>query len=192
MATDTATTYVTREEYLAMERVSTDIRHEWIDGEVRNMPGGTYDHGMTASNIVIALGVSLKGRPYAVHSHDTKVRVPDDAYYYPDAVVVPHPPELEDDRSDIVVNPLVVFEVLSPSTAAIERGEKLDRYRRIPSLTDYLIVSRDRPAVDHWTRHADGEWRLTIVDDLAAELSLSSLACTLSLANVYDRLFDGD
>jgi Uma2 family endonuclease len=192
MAIETATAYVTREEYLAMERASTDIRHEWIDGEIRDMPGGTHEHGMVASNLTFVLNAALKGRPFVVHPHDMKVRVPEDAYYYPDVVVVPHPPELEDDRSDIVVNPLIVFEVLSPSTAAIDRGEKLDRYRRIPSLTDYLIVSRDRPAVDQWSRHADGEWRLTIVDDLAAELSLSSLGCKLSLADVYDRLFDDD
>lgn len=190
MATDTPTTYVTREEYLAMERASLDIRHEWIDGEVRDMPGASHYHGMVVSNLLFALMTALKGRDFAVLANDLKTRVPDLAYYYPDVVVVPHPPEFEDDRSDIVLNPLVVVEVLSPSTQSVDRGEKLDNYRRIDSLTDYLIVTRDRPSVDHWTRRADGEWRLTIADDLATDLSLTSIDCTLSLRDVYDRLFD--
>lgn len=198
MATDTLTTdapatYVTREEYLAMERSPENrIRHEWIDGEVRDMSGASHFHGLVVGNVSFHLMSSLKGRPYVVHSHDMKVRIPDSAYYYPDLVVVPHPPEFEDERSDIVLNPLVVVEIPSPSTQSVDRGEKLDGYRRIPSLTDYLIVTRERPSVDHWSNRDDGEWRLDILEDLTAEATLSSLECTLPLAAVYERLFDAE
>ncbi len=115
-----------------------------------------------------------------------RVRIPDGPYYYPDAVVAPSPPELEDAEQDTLLNPAVVIEVLSPSTETIDRGEKLDNYRLIPSLTDYLIVAQDRMRIDHYSRLSPSEWRLVshAGDD---SVPLAAFGGELRLAEVYAR-----
>lgn len=174
-------------DYLAFER-QAERKHEYIDGEVREVPGASREHNVLSANLLGLIHPVLKGRPLEVYSSDMRVRIPDGPYYYPDVVVAPSPPALEDEEGDTLLNPFAVIEILSPSTGAIDRGEKLDNYRRIPSLTDYLIVAQDRPWIDHYYR-SGREWRLEIFTGLADAVSLPGLGCDLPLAEIYDRLF---
>lgn len=174
-------------EYLAFERQS-QRKHEYIDGEVREMVGASRPHILIAGNIHGLLWNALRGRPLEVYETDMRVRIPQGPYYYPDVTVAPSPPELEDEEADTLLNPLVIVEILSPSTRRIDRGEKLDNYRRIPSLTDYLIVAQDRLWIDRYVRDGS-EWRLEDFSQADDVVPLAGIGCELRLADVYDRLF---
>jgi Uma2 family endonuclease len=98
-------------------------------------------------------------------------------------------PEYHDTHKDIVLNPKAIFEVLSPSTEAFDRGEKFTRLQTCnPTLTDYVLVSQDRPQIEHYTRQADGEWTYRLHLGLESSVALPSIGCTLKLADVYDRV----
>lgn len=186
--TPETTTLVTAEDYLAEERLA-ESKSEWGDGEIREMTGASRMHVLIAGNVFGWLWAALKTKPFEVYNSDMRVRVPDGHYYYPDVSVAAVPAQFEEDqRPDTLTNPLLVVEVLSDSTESVDRGEKLDNYRRIPSLTNYLLVSQHTPRVDHYGRQADGSWRLEIVADRAGVVRLPSLDCELPLAEVYDRL----
>jgi Uma2 family endonuclease len=190
LATDTAT-YVTPEEYLAAERDAANTKHEWIDGETREMTGAKHAHIVIVGNVLALVHGRLKGRSFVPYSNDMKVRIPNEPfYYYPDIAIAPDPPEFEDGHEDIILNPLVVVEVLSPSTEEIDRSEKLDNYRRIPSLVDYLLVEQDECRIDHYSRLADGRWPLAVHRDPGAVVRLDAIGCQLVLREVYDRVLD--
>ncbi|HEX6985035.1 MAG TPA: Uma2 family endonuclease [Planctomycetaceae bacterium] len=173
-------------EYLARER-EAETRSEYIDGELRPMAGASLLHNLIVLKLGTLLATLLADKPFLVCVNDLRVRIPDGPYYYPDAVVAPSPPEMEDAEQDTLLNPLVVVEVLSPSTEAIDRGEKLDNYRLIPSLADYLIVFQDRMRVEHYSRVSADEWRLVTRDRAADAIPLSALGVELKLADVYGR-----
>lgn len=182
----TATVALSPVEYLAREREAAE-KHEYIEGEMRPTAGASFLLNVIAGLIVTLLNNALAGKPFAVCVNDMRVRIPDGPYYYPDAVVAPRPPELEDAQQDTLLNPVVVVEVLSPSTEAIDRGEKLDNYRMIPSLTDYLIVFQDQKRVEHYSRMTADEWRLVTHSGSEAAIPLESLGCELRLVDVYQR-----
>lgn len=182
----TVTTYLSPAEYLAAERLA-DEKHEYVEGELRLMAGATRLHNLIVWMLAIVLDRLIAGKPLEGYVGDMRVRIPDGPYYYPDAVVAPSPPRMEDAHQDVLLNPLLVVEVLSESTEAIDRGEKFENYRRIPSLTDYLLVAQDRIHIDHYSRLSATEWRLVSYDGPEAEVALPSLACTLKLADVYSR-----
>jgi Uma2 family endonuclease len=178
------------QEYLVFERKAL-TKHEYVDGELREMVAASRPHILIVGNIAYAIQSQTRGRLFEVYQSDMRVRVPSGPYYYPDVTVAPSPPELEDEESDTLLNPLVVVEVLSPSTRRVDRGEKLDNYRRIPSLTDYLIVAQDRVWVDRYLR--DGaEWRLEDFSNLEDRLRFETFSCELSLADVYERVFSAE
>ena len=175
------------QEYLTFERQS-QRKHEYIDGEVREMVGASRPHNLIAGNIAYAIQSQIRGRPFEVYQSDMRVRIPQGPYYYPDVTVAPSPPELEDEEADTLLNPLVIVEILSPSTRRTDRGEKLDNYRRIPSLTDYLIVAQDRMWIDRYVRDGS-EWRLEDFSKADDAVKLEGTGCELPLADVYDRVF---
>jgi Uma2 family endonuclease len=185
MATDQALR-LTPQEYLAFER-RAGAKHEYADGELREMVGASLPHNLIACRISSLLDRDLAGRPFLVCQSDLRVRVPGGPYYYPDVVVAPSPPRLEDEEADTLLDPLVIAEVLSPSTEEYDRGEKLDGYRRIPSLTDYLLVSQDRVRVDHY-RRSGTEWTLRIVTGRTASIPFPELGCELALVRVYENV----
>jgi Uma2 family endonuclease len=112
----------------------------------------------------------------------------DRLYAYPDLSVVCGAPRFRDDHGDVLRNPRVVFEVLSPSTEGYDRGRKFERYQQTTSLTDYVLVAQDRPRVEHFARQPEGRWLLTIATDLQTNLMLASIGCDLPLAEIYDRV----
>jgi Uma2 family endonuclease len=187
----------TVDEYLRMERDSME-RHEFLDGEIYAMAGESGPHGDVSANVVGALVGQLKGKPCRARTKDTKVRSGPmlvsgqgtrGLFSYPDVVVICGEPEYPDAHRDVILNPAVIVEVLSPSTEAFDRGEKFIRYQTYnPTLTDYLLVAQDQPRVEHFHRLAGGEWFYRLTTGLEASVEIASIGCTLSLADVYDRV----
>ena len=191
----------TEEEYLRFAEAS-GAKHEYRDGRIIpyggwevdaaglivGMAGGTFDHGVIAANLTRAIGNRLQGRPCWVVGSDVRVRLTRKAtYYYPDVSVGCHAPIfIPPDRRTTVTNPQVVIEVLSPSTIAADRGEKLYDYVRIDSLHEYALVDQDVPRVVIFSRHFDGTWAIgPAVEGLDASVTFSSLGVTVPLAEVY-------
>jgi Uma2 family endonuclease len=181
-------THVTPEEYLAAERLS-ETRSEYLDGGVYPMPGGTANHGRIVVNVATELALQLRERNCDVLVSDMKVRMPDSRkFFYPDVVVVCGELQFHDERKDIIMNPSLVIEVLSPSTEAFDRGAKFQAYRTVDSLKEYLLVAQDSLTVEQYVRNDDGSWKLTTVVGLESSLTLPSVECTLNLAEVYKRV----
>lgn len=180
------------EDYLAVERESTDVRHEYLQGQVFAMAGGSYEHNLITANLARRLGNQLEGGPCAVLSSDMRMRIEAaDACAYPDVSVLRGEPLFYDARRDVLTNPVLIAEVLSPSTEAYDRGGKFALYRRLPSLRHYLVVAQDQVAVDVFTRRPDGRWLLDAYADPDAEILLEALDCRLSMREIYDRVVFG-
>jgi Uma2 family endonuclease len=174
---------MTVEEYFQFEERSP-IKHEYVAGEVYAMSGATARHNLIAGTIFGLLLGAERGGPCRVFINDMRVEVANDRYYYPDVVVVCTPlAEL-----DVVARgPCVVVEVTSPSTARIDRGEKLEAYRRIPALRAYLVVDHRRRRVErHWRDTLTGEWlREEIVGEAQIPIRIPCLDVTLTLDAIY-------
>lgn len=184
----------TAEVYLAFEREAKE-RHEWLDGLIYKMAGESPDHSIIGSNINAQLNFQLRGKTCAVYQPNMKVysRLPTDTnleglFSYPDVLVVCGKPLFHDQYRDVVVNPKVIFEVLSKSTEAYDRSEKFARYRQNKSLTDYILVSQSRPSIEHFTRKPRGRWDISFETEMKASVQIASIGCRLKLADVYDRI----
>jgi Uma2 family endonuclease len=187
----------TVDQYLAIERAAED-RHYYLDGEIYAMAGESDAHGVITVNLVGSLFNQLRGTPCQVRTKDTKVRsgpilsAEESArglFSYPDVLVLCGDPENHDALKDVVLNPKVIFEVLSERTEAFDRGEKFTRFQTWnPSLTDYVLVSQDRAQVEHFTRQPDGTWSYRRTTGLDASVVSASIHCTLKLADVYERV----
>lgn len=147
---------LSEEEYLLFERSSPE-KHEFVDGEIFLMSGATYRHVLITMNLSQLLGNALVGGPCRVLAMDMRVKAEmTRRYFYPDLLVLCGRPEFADDRQDTLVNPCLIAEVLSPSTRGYDKERKFASYRRIPSLTDYLLIEANRPLVELYTRTERG------------------------------------
>jgi len=172
-------------EYLEWERLSP-TKHEFLAGDVFAMAGGTEMHSLLASTINRELGNRLKGKPCRVYTSDMRLKVEAfDFYAYPDVQVACDPRRFEGDKHDVLLNPKVIVEVLSESTAAWDRGEKFWHYRHIDSFQEYVLVSQDAWLIEHYTRQNNGGWLLDAVEGKDAVLRLPSLGCDIPLADIY-------
>jgi Uma2 family endonuclease len=175
---------LTPEEYLAIER-KAETKHEFYRGEMFAMVGGSRPHNQITVNIGGELRNRLRDGDCIVYSSDQRVKVSAAGLYtYPDVTVQCSHPEFEDEQEDTLLNPLVLFEVLSPSTADYDRGGKFALYRQLPSLQQYVLVSQDRTAVEHYVRETD-HWLFSELTGQEAVLPLPSLQCDLPLAEIY-------
>ena len=179
---------LTVQEYLAFERQS-EVRHEYLEGEVFAMSGGSRQHNRIAFNVAKVLDATLPPS-CRVYLLDMRLKTPDTGFFtYPDVAVVCGNSRFEDSKVDTLLNPALIVEVLSPSTERYDRGSKFLHYRSIPSLACYVLVSQDRVHVECFVRQDDGGWSSTELEDLAETLELPSIGCRLPLAAVYDRAF---
>jgi Uma2 family endonuclease len=182
-------------EYLTLERESSD-RHEYVDGLIYLMAGESEEHGMICQNLAGQLYVQLRGKACQTFSKDMKVRSGPEPrsprsvegfFSYPDVVVVCGERRYHDEYHDVLLNPVVIIEVLSPSTKDYDRGEKFERYRTwLPSLAEYVIVHQSQPQIEHHRRHSEEQWLLTTISGLDATVPVSSIGCEFKLSDIYE------
>ena len=181
--------YFTPEEYLLLEN-NAEYRSQYVAGEIYAMAGAQPRHSLITVNIAGELRNRFRGRPCNAYVTDLRVRVKEgDLWTYPDVAALCGPPRFDASTDpNSLLNPQVIFEVLSPSTEGFDRGEKFARYRRLESLTDYVLVSADRMQVEHYVRGANGSWALTDLFTPDATLTLASVDCTLPLSEIYEKV----
>lgn len=179
---------MTPADYLAFERAS-DRKHEYVDGEVFAMAGGTRAHNLIAANAVGELHAALLDRPCEVYGSDMKVEAErGQKYHYPDALVLCGAPVLSDAEGDAVQNPKVIVEVLSDTTERYDRGDKFASYATIPSFSDYVLASQHRVRVEHFQRQADGSWIFRALGP-GETLVLASIGCEIAVDRLYLKVF---
>jgi Uma2 family endonuclease len=187
MSSAATQSYLTPEEYLALERKAT-IKSEYINGQIYAMSGASREHNLITMNISNRLYIQFIERDCEVYTSDMRVKVsPTGAYTYPDVAVVCDAPRFEDTSFDSLLNPTVLVEVLSPSTEAYDRGEKFAHYRQLDSLQEYVLVSQNCVRVEHYLRQGE-QWLLTELSALDERLPLASIDCELSLREIYSKV----
>lgn len=179
--------YYTPEEYLARERVA-NYKSEYTGGQIYARIGANRNHNLITVNVGGEVSRQIKGRPCEAYLSNMRIHVPDMRLYsYPDVTVVCGEPEFMDSHIDTLTNPTVIFEVLSPSTEAYDRGAKFSHYRRLTSLRDYVLVAQDRASVVHYTLE-EGRWVFQEYNDLSDILALNTIQCNIPLREIYDRI----
>ena len=180
--------YISPAEYLALER-QAESKHEYVDGEIWAWSGACREHNLIVGNILGELAQQLRGKPSEVYPGKMRVKAPASrAYVYPDVVVVCDEPHFEDDYLDTLLNPTVVFELLSKSTESYNRLAKSAYYRTIDSLSEYLLVAQEEYRIEQYVKQVAGRWLLTEVRSLDATIELESIDCSLALRDIYDRI----
>ena len=163
---------------------------EMSNGEMIVISGGTATHSAISINILVYLGFLLRDTDFRLYNSDLRLWIPE--YHcgtYTDLMVVNHEPEFNGDRTDEILNPLLIVEVLSPSTEAYDRGDKFRKYRSIPSFCEYLVVSQTEPYVEQYFRLEQGDrWQLQTYDQLNQIITLESLKVELPLQEIYRRV----
>lgn len=173
-----------------MERAS-EIRHEYFDGEVFALAGASRSHNRIASNLVVALSRRLTGRDCDVYSNDLRVLVKATGLFtYPDVVVTCGGENFVDDERDTLTNPLMLIEILSPSTEAYDRGKKFEHYQRIPSLREFVLVSQTQRRVEVFRRIAAEEWSYRVYEPGAdaGGVMLEALDAVIDFDEIYSRV----
>lgn len=181
--------FYTPEDYLAFER-EAETRHEFFDGEIYAIVGESLSHSRICANLMREAGNILKGRSCEALSPNMKVRTSSASLFaYPDLTVVCGEPQFHDTKKDVLVNPQAIFEVLSPSTETYDRTIKFQKYRMgNPTLSDYFLISQDKPFVEHFMKQADGNWLYRSYSELEETIKIETLDCELSLREIYDRV----
>ena len=189
MSIGVAQTILSPEEYISFERKfvpdAETVRHEYVKGKIISMSGASRAHNLISFNIAAELHPQIIDREIEAYIGEMRVGSPTIAsYFYPDIVVVSKEPTFEDDVFDTLLNPIVIVEILSPSTEAFDRGEKFSHYRQIESLQEYIIVSQDKVNVERFLRRPD-EWGYTSFQDLNQQVPIVSIESELSLQRIY-------
>ncbi|HTN07698.1 Uma2 family endonuclease [Agriterribacter sp.] len=178
--------YISPEAYLAAERTAGS-RSEYYDGHIIAMAGASLKHNRIAMNLYREVGYFLKGKHCSILPADMRVSTPlQDAYMYPDAVIVCGEPQLEDDQFDTLLNPSVIFEILSPSTGSMDKGRKFFFYRDIPSLKEYIMIDALKEYIIVSRRQKDNSWLFENTDADGAPLTIQTIGFTLTLQEIYD------
>ncbi len=177
----------TPEQYLALER-KAEFKSEYVNGMIIAIAGASRSHSLIVVNLSREVSRQLLGRPCETHTSDMRVRVAATGLYtYPDLVAVCGDAFFDDERTDNLLNPTVIVEVLSPSTEAYDRGEKFAHYRRIESLQEYVLVSQDKVRIESYVRQG-AQWLLSEASGLDETVRLESIGCNLTLRDIYDKV----
>jgi Uma2 family endonuclease len=176
----------TLEEYFELERTSEE-KYEYFNGEVFCMSGVQRNHAQIEGNLMTTFKNRLSGRGCHVYGASLRVKTPSLApYRYPDLSIVCDAPQFEQISGlDTLTNPVLIIEILSPSTEAFDRGDKFTHYKSIPAFREYLLVAQHRPHVTHYVRKDDDKWEYEEFNDLAATIYLPTVDSNLSLADIY-------
>ncbi len=176
---------LTAVEYLAIER-RAEYKSEFFRGEMFAMAGARYEHNRINDNLVFELTQRFKGGKCQAISSDMRVKIEaTELYTYPDVLIVCGKLQFEDEARDTLLNPDVIFEILSPTTEKYDRGTKFRHYQQIPSLKEIVLVTTEEPICERFTRQPDGTWLLTTSTGLTSELALVAVPTKIPLADIY-------
>jgi Uma2 family endonuclease len=176
------------EEYLNLE-LASETRSEYRNGDIIPMTGGTPDHNDIAGNLYVLLKLALRGKNYRTFYTDQRLWIPErNLYTYPDVMVVDKPLQLQIGRTDTVVNPCFIAEVLSKSTQDYDRGEKFVAYRTIESFREYLLIDQYSIHVEHYVKTAAHQWLLSEYDDPNVTLTFSAFEFQIQIADLYETI----
>lgn len=182
------TDYISEEEYLARERLA-ETKSEYFNGRIYPMTGFNLAHNCLTMSIIGHLGQQLRHTQFHLMASQMRTKISAIGFYtYPDLLVCDEAMRFTDESQENLLNPLIIIEVLSPSTEAYDRGEKFARYRRLDSLTDYILISQDRMSLEHFRRQENGDWLLHEVEQPTAVLTIESIGCRLVVSEVYERV----
>jgi Uma2 family endonuclease len=178
----TALNCQTRDEYLQLEQVA-DIKYEFYQSEIFAMAGGTFNHARISGNLFVALSTQLYGKNCQPMNSDMRIHTPSGLDTYPDISVYCNQPELSD-KQRTLLNPIVIIEVLSPSTRHYDRSTKFSHYRTLTTLRDYLLVDSEKVFIEHFHKVTDG-WLFCDYTQLSDEIVLPTINSTLALQDIY-------
>ena len=182
------TRYYSPQEYLELE-VNSEIRHEYINGLIIHKTGGTPNHNQLALNFSGTLNYLLKRQPYQVFVTDQRLWIPSRKIHtYPDIMVVKNPLEYEEGRSDTLVNPVMIAEVLSKSTKGYDRDEKFAAYRTITTLQEYILIDQYTMHIEQYCKTNNNQWIFSEFTDGNVNLNLASISCQMILSDIYDKV----
>jgi Uma2 family endonuclease len=175
-------------DYLAFERGQID-KHEFADGRIVQLAGGSRNHALIGANLVSSLHAQLRVQPCSVFGSDMRVAIPRARrYVYPDASVACDDIAFEDSDDDTLTNPVLIVEILSPSTERYDRGKKFQAYQTLGSFQEYLLIAQDAVLIEHFVRRSDTLWTFEVVTDPDAVIALASIGCTLRVGDVYEKV----
>lgn len=190
MGAPLASNFITEKTYLETERAGK-VKHEYYNGEVFAMSGASRFHNRIFSNLFVPLGNHLKGKKCNLYGSDLRVYVHSNSLYtYPDISVVCDKEEYLDEAFDTLVNPKIIFEILSPTTKDYDRGSKFMLYRAITSLKEYILVDSENIHIERFLKNDEGVWYLTEYKTSSDSLVISSIDMQLPLADIYNGVFD--
>ncbi|GAL93524.1 protein of unknown function DUF820 [Microcystis aeruginosa NIES-44] len=176
------------EEYRNLE-TSAETKHEYHDGEIIEMTGGSINHNSILINLIVLLKLALRGTNYRLQSSDLRLWIPQyNRGLYPDLMIIAGEPLFSDNRNDEILNPCLIIEVLSPSTSGYDRGDKFRYYRSIPQLNQYLLVSQGEILIESYSKTSENNWLLQEYTPARGIISLDSLGISLNLADIYEGI----
>ncbi len=185
---------LTTAEYLEKERNGIrdkDGKYEFYKGKLLFMGGASKEHNTISINLTVNLGYRLQDEPYQVFHSDMRTYTPKtDSYFYPDLVVIKDEPQFQDEKFDNLINPFLIIEILSASTASFDRGEKFAAYRSILTLQEYLTVSSEALLAEHYVRMKENEWKITIYQQAEDVLPLLDGHIPITLKEIYKNISD--
>ncbi|MBW4564162.1 MAG: Uma2 family endonuclease [Mojavia pulchra JT2-VF2] len=180
--------HYTPKEYLELEEAA-DYKSEYIDGQIIPMAGGTINHNRIAGNFYAVLNFAFRQQEYEVFNSDIRLWIPQKRIYtYPDVTLVAGEPEFFNNRTDIILNPQVIIEVLSKSTKAYDREDKFQAYRTIPTFQEYLLIDQTRIHVEQYSKTGKKQWALREYDEEDEAIALVTVAFEISLQDLYNKV----
>jgi Uma2 family endonuclease len=178
----------TPSEYLALEELA-ESKSEYINGEINPMTGGTTKHNRICINLIVVLDKALRNLNYELFTENVRLWIPQTKIFtYPDVMIIDGEVEYYEERNDTIINPQVIFEVLSPSTQAYDRQDKFEYYRTIPTFKEYLLIDQNRLRVQQFTKKSAKEWTFRDYDLEDENISLTSLELQISLEDIYSKV----
>ena len=182
----TAQPVISREDYFALDNHSNE-KHELYQGEIFAMSRGTFNHATIGANVVTELKIKLRGKGCQATNSDMRIETPTGLITYPDAAVFCDKPELSDNQCSLL-NPVVIVEVLSPSTRRYDESGKFSLYRSISTFSDYLLIDSEKIFVQHFRKIEGNEWVLHDYFEIGDQLFLHSIQETLCLREIYENV----
>ncbi len=174
------------QDYLSMERDAID-RHEYYQGEIYSMAGTTLQHDRIDKNLIGMINPFLKGKSCSVFGNDIRVHIPSNTLFtYPDVFIICGNAELLENEFDTVLNPSVIFEILSRSTRKYDKLEKFSLYRSISSFSEYVLIDSEKAEIEHYIKNNDNTWTLAVYDKPEQILTIKKIGIHISLFDLYD------